>query len=220
MNTPFRLSLRTVAGLVLLGASITAASTAALAAAGPKFFLDDPLAREPDPGDASHVQPFPVHLTWDLVSSLFVNRLQFGPKEDFDKYPRTFESDCAKMDGAGVAHLLAPDEREMYPTRQSYHVMPDPAHADILEGEFRPGFFGGVATVVMKLFGIVQPRRAVRKEGLPQLMIIRAMVREFALPIEMSPARRSGPRTDWHSRRATATSAPPKGLRHPGCIAV
>ena len=79
MNTLFRLSLRTVAGLVFLGASITAASTAALATAGPKFFPDDPLAREPDPADASHVQPFPVHLTWDLVSSLFVKEGNQAP---------------------------------------------------------------------------------------------------------------------------------------------
>jgi pantoate--beta-alanine ligase len=121
-----------------------------------------------------------------VVSSLFVNRLQFGPKEDFDKYPRSFEADCEKMAGAGVAHLLAPDEREMYPAPQAYHVLPDPAHADILEGEFRRGFFRGVATVVMKLFGIVQPQAALfGKKDYQQLMIIRAMVREFALPIEI-----------------------------------
>jgi len=121
-----------------------------------------------------------------VVSSIFVNRLQFGPKDDFDKYPRTFEADCAKLDAAGVAHLLAPDEREMYPTPQSYHVMPDAAQADILEGEFRPGFFRGVATVVMKLFGIVQPQVALfGKKDYQQLMVIRNMVREFALPIEI-----------------------------------
>jgi pantoate--beta-alanine ligase len=121
-----------------------------------------------------------------VVSSLFVNRLQFGPKEDFDKYPRTFEADCEKMAAAGVAHLFAPDEQEMYPTPQAYHVQPDPAQADILEGEFRPGFFRGVATVVMKLFAIVQPQVAVfGKKDYQQLMIIRNLVREFALPIEI-----------------------------------
>lgn len=121
-----------------------------------------------------------------LVSSLFVNRLQFGPKEDFGTYPRTFEADCEKMAAAGVAHLFAPDEKEMYPTPQAYHVQPDPAQADILEGEFRPGFFRGVATVVMKLFAIVQPQVAVfGKKDFQQLMIIRNMVREFALPIEI-----------------------------------
>ena len=121
-----------------------------------------------------------------LVSSLFVNRLQFGPKEDFGTYPRTFEADCEKMAAAGVVHLFAPDEKEMYPTPQVYHVQPDRAQADILEGEFRPGFFRGVATVVMKLFSIVQPRVAVfGKKDYQQLMIIRNMAREFALPIEI-----------------------------------
>lgn len=123
-----------------------------------------------------------------VVSSLFVNRLQFGPKEDFNTYPRTFEADCEKMAAAGVAHLFAPDEKEMYPTPQAYHVHPDPAQADILEGEFRPGFFRGVATVVLKLFSIVRPQVAVfGKKDYQQLMVIRNMVREFALPIEIVP---------------------------------
>lgn len=123
-----------------------------------------------------------------IVSSLFVNRLQFGPKEDFDTYPRTFEADCEKMAAVGVAHLFAPDEREMYPTPQAYHVQPDPVQADILEGEFRPGFFRGVATVVLKLFSIVQPNVALfGKKDYQQLMIIRNMVREFALPVEIVP---------------------------------
>ena len=123
-----------------------------------------------------------------VVSSLFVNRLQFGPQEDFNTYPRTFEADCEKMAAVGVAHLFAPNEREMYPTPQAYHVQPDPAQSDILEGEFRPGFFRGVATVVMKLFSIVQPQVALfGKKDYQQLMIIRNMVREFALPIEIIP---------------------------------
>lgn len=90
-----------------------------------------------------------------VVASIFVNRLQFGPREDFDKYPRTFENDCAHLSAAGVDHLFAPDEKEMYPTPQRYHVIPDPAHTDILEGAVRAGHFGGVATVVLKLFNIV-----------------------------------------------------------------
>ncbi len=123
-----------------------------------------------------------------LVSSLFVNRLQFGPKEDFDTYPRTFEADCEKMAAAGGAHLFAPDEREMYPTPQAYHVQPAATQADILEGEFRPGFFRGVATVVLKLFSIVQPQAALfGKKDYQQLMVIRNMVREFALPIDIIP---------------------------------
>jgi len=121
-----------------------------------------------------------------VVSSIFVNRLQFGPKDDFAKYPRTFENDCARLKAAGVAHLFAPDEQEMYPQPQSYHVEPNPVQADILEGAFRPGFFRGVATVVLKLFSIVQPKVALfGKKDYQQLMVIRNLVREFALPIEI-----------------------------------
>jgi pantoate--beta-alanine ligase len=121
-----------------------------------------------------------------LVSSLFVNRLQFGPNEDFDRYPRTFEEDCAKMQAVGVDHVFAPGERELYPEPQRYFVQPDPAQADILEGSFRPGFFRGVATVVAKLFHIVRPQVAVfGKKDYQQLMIIRNMVRELAMPIEI-----------------------------------
>jgi pantoate--beta-alanine ligase len=124
-----------------------------------------------------------------VVASVFVNRLQFGPNEDFDRYPRSFEADCAKMRAAGVGHVFAPDERELYPSPQSYFVQPDPAQADILEGTFRPGFFRGVATVVAKLFCIVQPDVAVfGKKDYQQLLIIRNMTRELALPIEIVPA--------------------------------
>ncbi|MBL8482977.1 MAG: pantoate--beta-alanine ligase [Rhodocyclaceae bacterium] len=121
-----------------------------------------------------------------VVSSIFVNRLQFGPNEDFDRYPRTFRDDCAGLTAAGVDYLLAPGESELYPSPQTYYVQPDPVQADILEGEFRPGFFRGVATVVAKLFNIVQPDVAVfGKKDYQQLMVIRNMVREFALPIEI-----------------------------------
>jgi pantoate--beta-alanine ligase len=121
-----------------------------------------------------------------VVASIFVNRLQFGPKEDFDKYPRTFENDCALLAAAGVTHLFAPDEKEMYPTPQRYHVEPDPAHVNILEGAVRTGHFGGVATVVLKLFNIVQPDVALfGKKDYQQLMVLRNMVRELALPIEI-----------------------------------
>lgn len=123
-----------------------------------------------------------------VVASIFVNRLQFGPREDFDKYPRTFEQDCAKLTEAGVDHLFAPDEQEMYPTPQRYHVVPDAAHTDILEGAVRPGHFGGVATVVLKLFNIVQPQVALfGKKDYQQLMVLSNMVRELALPIEIIP---------------------------------
>lgn len=121
-----------------------------------------------------------------VVSSIFVNRLQFGPNEDFDKYPRTFEADCAKLREAGVDHLFAPDERELYPQPQQYFVQPAQAQDAILEGACRPGHFQGVATVVCKLFNIVQPDVALfGKKDYQQLMVIRNMVREFAMPIDI-----------------------------------
>ncbi|OIP10199.1 MAG: pantoate--beta-alanine ligase [Rhodocyclales bacterium CG17_big_fil_post_rev_8_21_14_2_50_68_7] len=121
-----------------------------------------------------------------VVASVFVNRLQFGPNEDFDRYPRTFEEDCEKMREAGVDLVFAPGEREFYPAPQSCFVQPHPAQADILEGAFRPGFFRGVATVVTKLFNIVRPQVAVfGKKDYQQLMIVRNLTRELALPIEI-----------------------------------
>ncbi|MDR3220446.1 MAG: pantoate--beta-alanine ligase [Candidatus Accumulibacter sp.] len=121
-----------------------------------------------------------------VVASLFVNRLQFGPHEDFDKYPRTFAADCAKLEAAGVAHLFAPDETAMYPQPQRYHVDPAPEHVSILEGAHRPGHFRGVATVVLKLFNIVRPDAALfGKKDYQQLMMLKNMVRELALPVEI-----------------------------------
>ena len=121
-----------------------------------------------------------------VAASIFVNRLQFGPNEDFDRYPRTFEADCAKLQAAGVAHVFAPAEEQMYPQPQRYHVDPAPEQSDILEGAFRPGHFRGVATVVLKLFNIVQPDVAVfGKKDYQQLMVIRNLVHELALPIEI-----------------------------------
>ena len=120
------------------------------------------------------------------VASIFVNRLQFLPHEDFETYPRTWDSDCEKLRAAGCDVLFAPDEKALYPEPQTFKVHPDPALGDILEGHFRPGFFIGVCTVVMKLFACVQPRIAVfGKKDYQQLMVIRHMVRQFALPIEI-----------------------------------
>ena len=119
-----------------------------------------------------------------VVATIFVNRLQFAPTDDFDTYPRTFAEDREKLDREAVDVLFAPDEREMYPEPQGYHVDPPPVLADLLEGEFRPGFFRGVCTVVLKLFNIVQPRAAVfGKKDYQQLMIVRGMVRQLGLPI-------------------------------------
>lgn len=122
-----------------------------------------------------------------VVASIFVNRLQFGPAEDFDRYPRTLRDDVEKLQAQNHVYVLfAPDEKEMYPEPQSYRVQPPTDLGEILEGEFRPGFFTGVSTVVLKLFACVQPRVAVfGKKDYQQLMIIRHMSRQFALPTEI-----------------------------------
>jgi pantoate--beta-alanine ligase len=124
-----------------------------------------------------------------VVASIFVNRLQFGPNEDFDKYPRTLAEDIDKLQRQNKVYVLfAPDEREMYPEPQEFRVSPPHDLGDILEGEFRPGFFVGVTTVVLKLFSCVQPRVAVfGKKDYQQLMIVRNMCRQFALPTEIIP---------------------------------
>ncbi len=124
-----------------------------------------------------------------VVASIFVNRLQFGPNEDFDKYPRTLQDDIEKLQKEGVYVLFAPTERDMYPEPQEYRVDPPHDLGNTLEGEFRPGFFKGVCTVVMKLFCAVQPRVAVfGKKDYQQLMIVRRMAHQFALPVDIIPA--------------------------------
>ncbi|MBL8394470.1 MAG: pantoate--beta-alanine ligase [Candidatus Accumulibacter sp.] len=120
-----------------------------------------------------------------VVASIFVNRLQFGPNDDFDRYPRTFQADCAQLEAAGVDLLFAPSETELYPEPQEYHVDP-PGIQHQLDGAFRPGHFRGVATVVLKLFNIVQPQVALfGKKDYQQLMVLRNMTRQMALPIEV-----------------------------------
>jgi len=124
-----------------------------------------------------------------VVASIFVNRLQFGPNEDFDRYPRTLQADVRALESVGCDVVFAPDEQELYPVPQGYKVHPPPDLADILEGHFRPGFFVGVATVVHKLFNIVLPHVAVfGQKDYQQLMIIRHLVQQMALPIEIIPA--------------------------------
>ena len=122
-----------------------------------------------------------------VVASIFVNRLQFGPNEDFDRYPRTLQSDIEKLERERDVYVLfAPDERELYPEPQNYRVQPPQELGDILEGECRPGFFTGVSTVVLKLFSCVQPRVAVfGKKDYQQLMVIRNMCRQFQLPVDI-----------------------------------
>ncbi len=121
-----------------------------------------------------------------VVTSIFVNRLQFAPHEDFDSYPRTFERDCALLREAGCDIVFAPGETDLYPEAQDVKVHPPAALADILEGAFRPGFFVGVCTVVLKLFNAVQPRVAVfGKKDYQQLIVVRHMVRQLALPVQV-----------------------------------
>ena len=124
-----------------------------------------------------------------IVASIFVNRLQFGPNEDFDKYPRTFAADVEKLEKEGVYVLFAPTEKDLYPEPQEFSVRPPDGLGNTLEGEFRPSFFTGVTTVVLKLFSCVQPRVAVfGKKDYQQLMIVRNMSKQFALPTEIIAA--------------------------------
>jgi pantoate--beta-alanine ligase len=120
-----------------------------------------------------------------VVASIFVNRLQFAPHEDFDRYPRTLDADRAGLEREGVDVLFAPADHEMYPEPQRYRVVPPPL-GDDLEGAFRPGFFEGVCTVVLKLFNLVRPDAAIfGVKDRQQLEIIRGMVRQFNLPIDI-----------------------------------
>ncbi len=122
------------------------------------------------------------------ITTIFVNRLQFGQGEDFEKYPRTLEEDCAKLEAEGNTIVWAPDEKQMYPEPQTFYV-DLPKVANKLEGRFRPGHFRGMATVVLKLFNSVQPQIAVfGKKDYQQLAIVRQMVEQFALPIRIVSA--------------------------------
>ncbi len=123
-----------------------------------------------------------------VVASIFVNRLQFEPGGDFDRYPRTLERDCKVLDEAGCRVVFAPDEREMYPVPQEIHITP-PKVAQQLDGDHRPGHFQGVCTVVAKLFNIVRPQVAVfGKKDYQQLHVIRALVRQLDFAIEIAGA--------------------------------
>mgnify|MGYP001219764563 CR=1 FL=1 len=123
-----------------------------------------------------------------VVTTIFVNRLQFGANEDFDSYPRTFADDCDKLEREGNAIVFHPNETQMYPEPQVFTVEPPPV-ANKLEGRFRPGHFRGVATVVLKLFNMVQPDYAVfGKKDYQQISIVRHMVEQLALPVKIVPA--------------------------------
>lgn len=120
-----------------------------------------------------------------VVVSIFVNPLQFGPGEDLANYPRTLEEDCRKLQAAGADIVFTPSAQELFPAPQQFQVEP-PAIAGELCGAYRPGHFRGVATIVLKLLNIVQPDCAVfGKKDYQQLHVIRAMVRELNLPVEI-----------------------------------
>jgi pantoate--beta-alanine ligase len=120
-----------------------------------------------------------------VAVSIFVNPLQFGPGEDLDRYPRTLPEDLETCAAAGVDLVFAPGARDMYPEDQLVMVDPGPA-GEILEGKFRPGFFRGVLTVVLKLFSLVRPDIAVfGQKDAQQLALVRRMVADFALGIDI-----------------------------------
>jgi len=120
-----------------------------------------------------------------VVVSLFVNPLQFAPSEDFERYPRTPEADSARLERHGADILFAPGKSEMFPPNAQFAVVPG-AVAASLEGQRRPHFFGGVATVVLKLFNIIRPERAYfGQKDAQQLAVVRRMVIDLDLPIEI-----------------------------------
>ncbi len=121
-----------------------------------------------------------------LVTSIFVNRLQFGPQDDFSRYPRTLDQDCRLLANAGCDVVFAPSDEQIYPQPQEFRITPPSAMADVFEGASRPGFFVGVCTVVMKLFHMVQPDAAFfGKKDYQQLLIVRRMVAQMALATEI-----------------------------------
>jgi pantoate--beta-alanine ligase len=122
-----------------------------------------------------------------VVVSIYVNPLQFSPDEDFDSYPRTLAQDLKKLEAADVDLVFTPETKTVYPVGEQQNTVVDvPGLSQIIEGECRPGFFRGVATVVLKFFNMVQPDYAVFGEkDFQQLLVIRKMVRDLNLPIEI-----------------------------------
>jgi len=124
-------------------------------------------------------------LSNEVVVSIFVNPLQFLPHEDFSKYPRTIEQDFLLLDELNVNTIFVPDEKILFPTRQEF-LLALPSIADTLEGAFRPGFFRGVTTIVLKLFNIIQPNLVIfGKKDYQQLFMVQQMVKQLNLPIEI-----------------------------------
>jgi pantoate--beta-alanine ligase len=121
-----------------------------------------------------------------VVASIFVNPLQFGAGEDFERYPRTLDADCARLATVSCDIVFAPAVSELYPVPQTFSLLPPDDLIRDLDGACRPGHFNGVSTVVLKLFNLVQPRVAVfGKKDFQQLLVIRELVRQFNLPIDI-----------------------------------
>ena len=121
-----------------------------------------------------------------VVASIFVNPLQFGAGEDYARYPQTLDADCEQLAASGCDLVFAPAVDAIYAVPQTFTVRPPDSLANDLCGAFRPGHFDGVATVVLKLFNLVQPRVAVfGKKDFQQLHVVRELVRQFNLPIEI-----------------------------------
>ncbi len=130
-----------------------------------------------------HAQKIADH----VIVSIFVNQLQFLPNEDFNRYPRTLTEDCEKLNALGVNFLFTPSNEILYPNKQDFLLILPPV-ANILEGQFRPGFFVGVTTVVLKLFNIIQPHISLfGKKDFQQLFLINEMVLQLNLPIKIEP---------------------------------
>ena len=127
------------------------------------------------------------HKASRVVVSIYVNPLQFSPDEDFASYPRTLEDDLTKLETLGVDLVFTPDDSIIYPDGEQHSTYVEvPVLSHIIEGEFRPGFFKGVATVVLKLFNMVQPDIAVFGEkDFQQLLVIRQMIYDLSLPIKI-----------------------------------
>ncbi len=123
-----------------------------------------------------------------VVTSIFVNPLQFGLNEDWDKYPRTLAADSAKLESVGCNYLFCPDEKEIYPNGMAEQTrVIVPTMTDVLCGASRPGHFEGVTTVVTKLFNIVQPDEAVfGTKDFQQLAVIRRMVEDLCIPVKIT----------------------------------
>jgi pantoate--beta-alanine ligase len=120
-----------------------------------------------------------------VIVSVFVNPAQFGPGEDFDKYPRPFDQDRVRLEGLGVDAIFHPPVDQIYPPAFKTRVNPGPL-GDVLEGKSRPGHFAGVLTVVLKLFNLTQPKRAYfGQKDFQQVVLVRQMVRDFGLPVRI-----------------------------------